>query len=647
MEWCLLAAVLLAAPGLGEAAVTTDLSPRVAGVADAATWRDLQINGPVYGSGPKSYFVRTSDLEGLNILRHHQTRSAVDQWVPVELDPAQLHRFIHSGRFQVRASPAHRPSLELSRRDIRADRVLLGHVGESSRSGVGVVVGVIDTGVDLLHPAFTDATGRSRIIAVWDQDSSDGRPPEGFGYGATCGTRMIRDGECPLSDHEGHGTHVAGIAAGNRDLGGVAPDAEIVVVASDTFTRIADAVRYIVEVAEGRGMPAVINLSVGGHYGPHNGKTPLELFLDGYLGKGRVLIGAAGNDGNDRLHIEIDLDEDDERRMALENLPLGKPTETLVEFWSSRGTRVKGRLEFWVGRDVVASIDLSAGEKEHLESRVELSDVCVIRSGYDALWQPSHQLRQRVLIIDATQCEDGPDDLTVAFAVTGVGKMHGWVGQSDYRHGVARFAPSLGPGWVGGDERYSITVPSTGASVITVGAYAVRNEWTAESGDSQVLSLVAGQLAPYSSRGPSINRPRTGLKPLLSAPGSVVVSARSHWVPTSTATLDIDRVVMQGTSMAAPHVAGVVALMLEARDNLSAHDVSDILVRTARLDEFTGPSPSAAWGYGKIDAEAAVFEAERFDGGCSQAGNSSVVALLLAFGSLVLARRRRPCIKGA
>jgi subtilisin family serine protease len=614
--------------------------------ADALTWRRLEVEGLVYGARPKSYFVRVNDVEHLAALRKLGARGAVGTWVPVQLDPAQLHGLMHAGGFELERATAHRTSLELSAQDIGADRVLLGYVGNTSRSGAGVVVGVIDTGVDLTHPAFSDATGRSRVIAVWDQDATGGKPPSGFGYGAACGGESIRAGACPLSDHQGHGTHVAGIAAGNRVLGGIAPDAEIVVVASDTFTRIADAVRYIVEVAENRGMPAVINLSVGGHYGPHDGKTPLERYLDGYLGEGRVLVAAAGNDGNDTLHAEIRLD-DRAKRLAIEGVRFGKPTETLAEFWSTRGTVLDAALELWMDDDVVGELPLDVAEGDLVEHTVTLSDGCEIGVGFSMRWHAVHHLRQRTLVIDGSQCPEAIEGLELVFKASGVGRLQAWVGQSDYSYGFARFGEGKGAGWVSGDQRHSITVPATAASVITVGAYAVRNAWISEAGDEQTLSLGAGALAPYSSWGPTTDARRTGLKPLISAPGSVVASARSLWVPSSTATLDVDRMVMQGTSMAAPHVTGAIALMLEVQPDLEPRQISTILAETARLDEHTGPDASVRWGFGKLDAELAVDQAELGGGGCSQAPSGSLWGLLALLLAAKFAATRRRCIKDA
>jgi len=135
------------------------------------------------------------------------------------------------------------------------------------------------------------------VLAVWDQDGA-GSAPLGFAYGHACDRERIVLGRCDLDDPIGHGTHVAGIAAGAHVLPGIAPEASIVMVRSRNFTRLADAVRFIFNTADVYDRPAVVNLSVGGHYGPHDGRTALEDYLENALGPGRLMVAAAGNDTN-------------------------------------------------------------------------------------------------------------------------------------------------------------------------------------------------------------------------------------------------------------------------------------------------------------------------------------------------------------
>src|SRR5262249_35132511 len=150
---------------------------------------------------------------------------------------------------------------------------------------------------------------------------------------------------------------------------------------------------------------------------------------------------------------------------------------------------------------------------------------------------------------------------------------------------TSRFGNDASLGWVSGDGQETIAVPASGKSVIAVGAYATRNTWVSEDdGTQRIAGLGIGTLASYSSVGPTAAPNLTGLKPHLTPPGSVIISARARSVPFGPDVVDDERVIMQGTSMAAPHVAGVIALMLEADPKLSPGDVRRIFAATARAD---------------------------------------------------------------
>jgi len=163
-----------------------------------------------------------------------------------------------------------------------------------SSGGRGVIVGVVDTGIDARHPAFA-----GRVLAVWDQTAKGEGVVEGQ-YGVELTGARLSDSV----DTVGHGTHVAGIAAGaDGAFGGVAPNATVVAVKTDLDdTHIADGITYIFRLARERGMPAVVNLSLGGHYDAHDGTDALSTLIDEQSGPGRLVCCAAGNEGNDNIH---------------------------------------------------------------------------------------------------------------------------------------------------------------------------------------------------------------------------------------------------------------------------------------------------------------------------------------------------------
>ena len=163
-------------------------------------------------------------------------------------------------------------------------------------SGKDVIVGVVDSGIDTTHLAFS-----GRILSVWDQTIA------GAGWGTTNYGTALKGATLGVSlDTNGHGTHVAGIEAGqDATFGGVAPDANLIIVKTDfDNTSIGDGVRYIFAEAENLGLPAVVNLSLGGHWDAHDGSDDLSALIDQESGPGRIVVAAAGNEGADPIHAE-------------------------------------------------------------------------------------------------------------------------------------------------------------------------------------------------------------------------------------------------------------------------------------------------------------------------------------------------------
>ena len=171
-----------------------------------------------------------------------------------------------------------------------------------SFTGKGVLIGVIDTGFDFMHPAFRDAEGNSRIIHVWDQSGRNGNTSS-MRYGVVFDTpELIRSAAHDVS-RDTHGTHVAAIAASSADVyKGMAPESDIVVVATDkSESGIIDALAYLLDYAEKEKKPMVINLSMGTVIGFKDGTDPIASMIDELLdksGKKCLMAIAAGNEGH-------------------------------------------------------------------------------------------------------------------------------------------------------------------------------------------------------------------------------------------------------------------------------------------------------------------------------------------------------------
>jgi minor extracellular serine protease Vpr len=543
--------------------------------------------------------------------------------------------------------PSHRPLLDKSVREIGADAVHAGKNGATARKGKGVLVGVLDTGVDLTHPAFYDENGRSRIIAVWDQDAEGSGPP-GFGYGRVCDRGQIESGHCGVNDPQAHGTHVTGILAGSMSPHiGLAPEAEIVVVKSTRFTDVAGAVDWMFRVAESQGKPIVVNLSIGGHLGAHDGQSDLERALDTLQGPGKIIVAAAGNDGATPIHVRAGRAEVEQR--AELSLPApGAATATLLEIWEHGHTSPSFALEAY---------DASGT----LISRKDLaSDTSVVVSGavvtYDADAQPVNGRTHHLVTVDLSRLsQDGESHRYVlAFRTERILDM--WISTDDYRFGSAEFVTEGSDldNFVPGDTLMTLTMPGTAKNLITVGSYVTKNQWASQAG--RVYRIQKAEIATrssFSSVGPTAAPEMTGEKPDLIAPGQLIAGPLSSSAEgVGVLAVDAHFAVMQGTSMSSPHVAGTVALMLEANPKLTPEEAKTILVETATTDSMLGSAtPNDQSGFGRLNAQNALARVEgtaRATAGCQSVptttGDSmAMVCMMMAavFAQQIHARRMR------
>lgn len=208
-------------------------------------------------------------------------------------------------------------------------------------TGKGVLIGVIDSGIEYANADFRQEDGATRIRFLWDQ-TVEGTPPEGYRIGSEFSAEQINEAlqqpnrtmrlqKVPSVDSSGHGTAVAGVAAGNgRNSGGryrgAAPDAELIIVKLGNpggvgFPRTAElmqAVDYIVQKAEMLQMPVSVNISFGNTYGAHNGTSLPERFLDAAAQIGRTLISVGtGNEGAEAGHTSGFVREGEETSVPL------------------------------------------------------------------------------------------------------------------------------------------------------------------------------------------------------------------------------------------------------------------------------------------------------------------------------------------
>jgi len=457
--------------------------------------------------------------------------------------------------------------------------------------GSGVLIAIIDTGVDYLHPAFLDEENRSRVLYIWDQ-TIQGRPPDGFNYGHECGPEEINSGSCPEVDTNGHGTHVASIAAGSH---GVARKASLLVVKSGgpacggglwTFDEkgILDGLAYAASKARSLGMRLVVNLSLGTDIGAHDGSSSLERALDHLVDEGVVVVVAAGNSASDGRHVT---------GMVMEGANVGLrwniPGET-SEFSISVVTGPRENLSLAIAGPDVDNVLLLGNSSSSADGFVISMEEYVGKVSHRLVTVKGNVRGIWVLNIVGEEISDG--------------LFNAWL-ESDTCSST-RETFTTGAGYEISDGM-TVSIPGTAEKVITVGAYMTRNRWVTQSGRTVDIGGVAGSLEYYSGRGPTADG---RIKPEIVAPGGVIIAAKSrHSAGSQLNPSPLERV-GRGTSMATPHVAGVAALILQLSPILKPADVAEIIKGVARHDNFTGGirlSVSNEWGWGKLNADIAYL----------------------------------------
>jgi subtilisin family serine protease len=492
--------------------------------------------------------------------------------------------------------------LDKSVPDIGADTVW-NQVRDSQNrnvTGLGVIVGFVDTGIDISHPDFAFPNGTTKILYVWDQTTS-GNPPLSFSYGYECDSIDVRNRTCPETDTFGHGTHVAGIAASTGlatgKYMGVAPNADIIFVKSGhevcggtgwTFdsAEILDGVNYIVTRARQLGKRAVINLSLGGNIGAHDGSDPMEIALDHFVESGTPVVVAAGNQERDNAHIQGHLTMG--TNVTFDIAVAETTTDLAIDIWYSQADEID------------ATLAMPSGELFTVPRSTSTKQGNVTTMGRATVY--GKELYFEVNSRNSLPASGWRVTLVPRHVNSG-GKWDAWVDTTSCAYPGASFLQ--GKGYII-DRNDTIGIPGTAHYVVTVGAYVTKTSWKGENNETfGSNSTIIGSIATYSSSGPT----RDGrIKPDVVAPGSVIASARSEAVAQGPSDPDPFHRILAGTSMAAPHVAGTIALVLQYSPNLPAVELPQLIGETARLDVHTGilPNGSPTWGYGKIDARTAT-----------------------------------------
>ncbi len=501
--------------------------------------------------------------------------------------------------------------------------------------GKNVVVGIIDGGIYWQHYDFKNPVdSTTRIKYIWDQVVSGGNVPAPYNYGRQWTSTEINNGTCthtPPANDFGHGTCVAGIAAGNSlsTKGtayqglyvGVATEADIIAVRvnNNNFqTAVADAVDYIFKKADSLGKPCVINTSIGDYYGSHDGNDLTSHLIDALITQknGRVLVAAAGNGGQIPYHLSYSIPPDS----AYTYFKI-ITTDLYFDWWadtvdfknaffsigcnSSLGVDL-GKIAYQnvpvdfnppPGGSIYKSITL--GSLGTVEMLATLDDN---RYHVEVIVTPTNTTNLWRLQMKGT----GIFDLWASASLTGSSDMTDYVNSvyitdPAYRH--PDYFKTMVSGWQNSDK------------VITVGNYSNRASYLDYYGNivnllqSPYLEIV-GKRFGTSSWGPTRDN---RVKPDVMATGSTTICTGdanfiTAAIPSNSFKISITRKHIRngGTSMASPIVAGIVAQYLGKYPHASYSEIKHALICTAKSDAFTGSTPNAEYGNGKVDAFAAI-----------------------------------------
>lgn len=486
--------------------------------------------------------------------------------------------------------------------------------GRNNLTGRDVIVAVIDSGIDYAHPDFRNADGTTRIIELWDQtipsgsvsvpgmvadEGGTGRrneggngseervltAPEGFYIGTVFDSEVInhaldqptdqaRYAICPSRDISGHGTHVTGIAAGNGRASngryrGVAFESELLVVklglplenGFPRTTELMQAVDYCLGKSTEYGKPIVVNLSFGNNYGSHSGNSLIETYLDDMANYGRTSIAAgSGNEGAAAVHTSGRVTEGQTERVELAVSEF--ETALNLQIWKSYVDEIAVSIVH-PGGLVVGPIQRIQGPQRFTVGNTQL----LLYYGEPSPYSPFQEIYFDFIPV-RDYIDSGVWEVRLVPQRIVQGRYDMWLPSG----GVL----NSGTGFLYPTEETTLTIPSTAARVITVGAY----------------DALFDQPASFSGRG--YTRETNQVKPDLAAPGVEITSCAPGG----------GYVARTGTSMATPFVSGGAALLMQwgiVNGNdpyLYGEKMKAYLIRGARelpvFEEY--PNPVLGWG---------------------------------------------------
>lgn len=526
------------------------------------------------------------------------------------------------------------------------DNVLSNIINNSNYSYKNPIIGVIDFGFYYKHQMFLNSNNSStRIISAWIQGESSGfiKSPSRYNYGIEFNPNTNSTYKEDFI-YESHGSHVTGIAAGqsffkNESIKGVAPNADIIAVTpivtlNESITtgqsNILDAIKYIFEYAINSGRPAVINMSLGLHIGPHDGSALFDQACNKLSGVGKIIVTAAGNSAEYNNTLIKDFDKSKYPVTSSFNLYTNQQNDKSIylDVWSLEGEDFCIRFGNIYNDNIVYSPNICTNSS--------------LKSNY-IVYNGNH--RHKFNVVSTNSSFNGGKRIFIEAELisgtaspiieisSGTGKIYAWNcglggSVSGWFDDLNRFDFS------DGTNNYQIgEIGGNADSIITVGAFTSRSSIKNYFNRTIDMEDKLYEIAPFSSLGPNT---KNKIKPDITAPGHMIVSSINpgdmnyiNEETRSNGVIDYGSYnennhyigIMSGTSMSSPFVTGVVALMLTVNPLLGPHDVKKILQTTAINDFYTGDVRSKGsnlWGYGKVNIYPAVTLAKELFGEFNQ-----------------------------
>ena len=526
----------------------------------------------------------------------------------------------------IEVSTRPQPMLDHALHSSRVDKVHQGIELARSYFGEGVIVGIGDIGFDFTHPMFSDKDGNSRVKRAWIPHES-GTPPAGMttGHLYTDSSEIkyvlqySKEEVVPGCGRTGiHGTHVLGIAAGTSveaeksTYSGVATGSDIVVVelvgVSVDITPL-EATVYMFRYADSVGKPIVINYSISYRPNAHagDGESLFDIAMSELIQEnpeGKIVIAGAGNEGDSKAFAKVDLESNDSAFIIIPFSThihnVGLPAQLLaVYFWGEPDNPFTVDLYYKNGAQKIKYRTFNTNNPVHVQQQqIQVaSSIYVMVDGQASSTSPfylDNKPNVAFILADITPYES-PDSCYIVVKGSNT-NIFMWAHFTEFSSIMSNHFVV--------DGSYTIGSPASVEEVIAVGAYVTRITEDEDDYDGDL-----DDIANFSSKGPLTNG---RIKPDITAPGAQIYSALHGLY----GHLDyVDKTPdgnykffgASGTSMSAPMVTGIVALMLEINPKLTVNEIKDIIRITAINDEWTGDAKnnkSTVWGWGKIDAHA-------------------------------------------